>query len=1111
MCPAMETDPETEVFYDPYESFMQHHLQHYGLFTGKSSGYQKSFHYIVSENSSPDSNDSDVECDHKEGQKKTPYSLVLERALLRTRQLVFDFHGGKQVPRLREPRSLFAIPTRSGPLQPVHWPIECEVIKDKIEHIEWVPPEPEEFYHLTGYERTPMCVGDDRGNAVYSIDSAMKSFYFTFSRIGGCRGPIKEAVCPKGKDDSSLVFESRFESGNLQKAVRVRGQHDYELTLRTDLYTKKHTQWYYFRVQNMKPGTTYRFTIVNLMKSNSLYNLGLKPLLYSEREAHIKKVGWKRTGSNIKYYKNQSGQGGQDLFSLTWTCQFPHENDTCYFAHCYPYTYSDLQRYLAEVSSDPLKSQYCKFRVLCRSLAGNVVYILNITSPSSPQHANAVKKAVVVTARVHPGETNSSWMMKGFLDFILGSSNDAQLLRDMFVFKVVPMLNPDGVIVGNYRCSLAGRDLNRNYKTVLRESFPCVWHTRNMVKRLVAEKEVVLYCDFHGHSRKNNVFMYGCDSKNAPSLRLHERVFPLMLSKNAADKFSFKSCKFRAQKSKEGTGRIVMWRMGIPNSYTMESTFCGSTLGGRKGTHFSTEDLKSLGYHFCDTLLDYCDPDPSKFSQCVIELREMLQEDLRLKLQRLGREIDSNASLSDISLSDIESSTSGSNSTESDGLPMHLISLCHQFKQKKKLLRTRKERNKLRQERDRLQKTVRNDNNENTTRTATETSKKVQNVTQEKPGGGNSQEKKSEKRYNHKERSSTVRAWIPHPSTGIAIIGDNSLLESNQEKYTYLESVTSAYLRSGVLPKALLQTDAEEFEWSGQHSVPMSHHHVSRQRRTLPMRSIQQHGLGLLSKEGSCPIRLHPCPFDSLLLDTLTQPDFKRGTASGASSCFLKSSTLRSSTVLQSKVVPGVPTFNRLLVFRSSHSLGTLASSQGSAQEPQMQPSSGATSCSSETIETGMRMKLKPGIADFPSMEETGNDRGPPKDAHCFLPGLKNLHREMPFKSISEEKANFSPLTNSFSLRPQNELQREKLQKLQKMTLTTAGKLPPRRGIKSKPAEAHGMGQENGVGKQGRAGKLRGPVSGDPEDLAPTNSRQSSLLETLKLKLSSVNLRDECD
>lgn len=33
------------------------------------------------------------------------------------------------------------------------------------------------------------------------------------------------------------------------------------------------------------------------------------------------------------------------------------------------------------------------------------------------------------------------------------------------------------------------------------------------------------------------------------------------------------------QKGKEGTGRIVMWRLGIRNSYTMESTFGGSTLG----------------------------------------------------------------------------------------------------------------------------------------------------------------------------------------------------------------------------------------------------------------------------------------------------------------------------------------------------------------------------------------------------------------------------------------------------------------------------------------------------------------------------------------------------
>lgn len=31
--------------------------------------------------------------------------------------------------------------------------------------------------------------------------------------------------------------------------------------------------------------------------------------------------------------------------------------------------------------------------------------------------------------------------------------------------------------------------------------------------RLVAEREVVVFCDLHGHSRKQNVFIYGCENK----------------------------------------------------------------------------------------------------------------------------------------------------------------------------------------------------------------------------------------------------------------------------------------------------------------------------------------------------------------------------------------------------------------------------------------------------------------------------------------------------------------------------------------------------------------------------------------------------------------------
>ncbi|XP_077372181.1 cytosolic carboxypeptidase 2 isoform X2 [Festucalex cinctus] len=612
---------------------------------------------------------------------------------LRTRQLRVEFDGGRPVFSLRAPLDLVQFPSISTP----RWPEECEVIGNTIHHIEWDPPKPEPFYEPSDDEKAPFPPGEERRQVVYCIDRADKCPYFTCSRVGGSRVSVNSTSSSSNdvnQTDLTLEFESRFESGNLQKAVQV-GPYDYELTLRTDMYTSKHTQWFYFRVRNMKAGVDYRLTIVNLMKRRSLYTQGMKPLFYSERSAQENAVGWTRTGSNITYHRSQTAREPNEsrtLYSLSWTLQFPYESDTCYFAHCYPYTYSHLQRYLRRISSNQAVASYCKVRVLCHSLAGNAVYVLTVTSRAGDKEEEVKsKRAVVVTARVHPGETNASWLMEGFLDFLLGNSDDAQLLRDTFVFKVVPMLNPDGVVVGNYRCSLAGRDLNRNYKTNLRDSFPGVWHTRNMVEKLMKQTDVVLYCDFHGHNRKNNVFMYGCNNQDDDFPKLHERVFPMMLSKNVTDKFSFECCKFQVQKSKEGTGRVAMWRLGIKNSYTMEATFGGSTLGDRKGTHFTTQDLKALGFYFCDTILDYCDPDPTKVTYCLKELTALLREEVR----ELGKELDA-----DFSVFDLESGTSGSNSSDSDGLPLHLLAQTetvdaelYPVKSKKKM--TRKERDRL--------------------------------------------------------------------------------------------------------------------------------------------------------------------------------------------------------------------------------------------------------------------------------------------------------------------------------------------------------------------------------------------------------------------------------
>ena len=64
---------------------------------------------------------------------------------------------------------------------------------------------------------------------------------------------------------------------------------------------------------------------------------------------------------------------------------------------------------------------------------------------------------------MHPGETHASWLVHNIRRFLLSMSPVARELRQRFEFKIVPILNVDGVIAGNYRASFAGLDINRMF------------------------------------------------------------------------------------------------------------------------------------------------------------------------------------------------------------------------------------------------------------------------------------------------------------------------------------------------------------------------------------------------------------------------------------------------------------------------------------------------------------------------------------------------------------------------------------------------------------------------------------------------------------------------
>ena len=117
--------------------------------------------------------------------------------------------------------------------------------------------------------------------------------------------------------------------------------------------------------------------------------------------------------------------------------------------------------------------------------------------------------------------------MKGLMEELCKpDSQAASFLRENFVILVVPMLNPDGVSIGNTRTSLSGYDLNKCWKNPDRFIQPEIYYTKKLLLSLAKHNKIAFFTDFHMSSMKNGCFTYSC---NVPGSAKVSREFPAML------------------------------------------------------------------------------------------------------------------------------------------------------------------------------------------------------------------------------------------------------------------------------------------------------------------------------------------------------------------------------------------------------------------------------------------------------------------------------------------------------------------------------------------------------------------------------------------------------
>ncbi|CAM9717313.1 unnamed protein product, partial [Heterosigma akashiwo] len=194
------------------------------------------------------------------------------------------------------------------------------------------------------------------------------------------------------------------------------------------------------------------------------------------------------------------------------------------------------------------------------------------------------KETVFVSARVHPGETPGQFAFLGLLRLLLDPADPrARALRRRYVFRLVPMLNPDGVCHGHTRHDTLGQNLNRHYTAPDPETAPAIFAVREAMHYLKERCALTAYFDCHAHNTKRGCFVFGNQLDGVRQQTDNQFVAQLMALNT--QHFEYAACKFskghmyRVDPGDRGlpatgTGRVGFFlQLGLVRSYTLECSY----------------------------------------------------------------------------------------------------------------------------------------------------------------------------------------------------------------------------------------------------------------------------------------------------------------------------------------------------------------------------------------------------------------------------------------------------------------------------------------------------------------------------------------------------------
>ena len=200
---------------------------------------------------------------------------------------------------------------------------------------------------------------------------------------------------------------------------------------------------------------------MNQQRNGSLYKFDHRPVYKCESTGYK----WGRVRSPCKFSKN-------DEHPLSFEHQVA-DSGTLHFAFTYPYTYTMVQEDMNKFNDhmnvmEKSDSIFYQRELLTYSPDGLRIDLITISSVDgvSPESESLLpglfpdnlgpeavarppifpdKQVFFISARVHSGEVPAQHTFKGIFDFLMDRHDIRAIeMRRRYVFKLIPILNPDG-------------------------------------------------------------------------------------------------------------------------------------------------------------------------------------------------------------------------------------------------------------------------------------------------------------------------------------------------------------------------------------------------------------------------------------------------------------------------------------------------------------------------------------------------------------------------------------------------------------------------------------------------------------------------------------------